>query len=105
MGNAYDTTMVATASHFGAVWFFLFNVVVTLVLLNVLLAVIMDVYTEVKGSVGSRAETIWSQSVEIWDRYQIQRQGGFNLVALRDILQPTVDKGVPEFAEETYVNT
>lgn len=50
------------------VWFWSFTWLVNLIMLNMLLAVIMDVYTEVKGSIGEHAETIFSQSIEIMDR-------------------------------------
>merc|ERR1719223_500516 len=35
----------------------------------------MDVYTEVKGSIGSNAETLWSQSQEIFQRWKAIRAG------------------------------
>ena len=38
-------------------------------MLNMLLAVIMDVYTQVRGSIGTSAETLWSQSEEILRRF------------------------------------
>merc|ERR1712048_351553 len=40
-----------------------------------LLAIIMDVYTEVKGSIGSKAETITSQTMEIFRRWNDVRVG------------------------------
>lgn len=49
-------------------WFGTFIWLVQLTMLNMLLAIVMDVYTEVKGSMGNRAETLWSQAVEIYQR-------------------------------------
>eukprot|EP00928_Gymnodinium_smaydae_P021197 TRINITY_DN18250_c0_g3_i1.p1 TRINITY_DN18250_c0_g3~~TRINITY_DN18250_c0_g3_i1.p1 ORF type:complete len:958 (-),score=117.64 TRINITY_DN18250_c0_g3_i1:466-3339(-) len=56
-------------------WFWCFVWLVNLVMLNMLLAIIMDVYTEVKGTVGSDAETVYSQSYEIYRRWRERRAG------------------------------
>ena len=31
-------------------------------MLNMLLAIVMDIYTEVRGSIGDNAETLWRQA-------------------------------------------
>jgi len=51
-------------------WFYSFNIFVVLLMLNMLLAIIMDTYTEVKGHVGADAETFWSQGREIYERWR-----------------------------------
>ena len=56
------------------IWFWTFTWLVVLVMLNMLLAIIMDVYTEVKGSMGN-AETLFSQTREIFSRWRDQRRG------------------------------
>jgi len=50
-------------------WFWSFIVVVQLIMLNMLLAIVMDVYMEVKGGISEDAETIWSQTDEIIRRF------------------------------------
>mmetsp|Transcript_67813 Transcript_67813/g.157430 ORF Transcript_67813/g.157430 Transcript_67813/m.157430 type:complete len:406 (-) Transcript_67813:313-1530(-) len=71
------------------VWFWLFMWLVNLVMLNMLLAIIMDVYTDVKGSVG-KAETLWTQSVEIFERWRAQRFGpNVSLQTVLKALDPT----------------
>merc|ERR1719487_1514337 len=56
------------------IWFWTFTILVLQVMLNMLLAVIMDVYTEVKSSIGE-AETLLSQSIEIFERFRARRRG------------------------------
>eukprot|EP00929_Paragymnodinium_shiwhaense_P090946 TRINITY_DN5101_c0_g1_i3.p1 TRINITY_DN5101_c0_g1~~TRINITY_DN5101_c0_g1_i3.p1 ORF type:complete len:857 (+),score=252.61 TRINITY_DN5101_c0_g1_i3:105-2675(+) len=48
----------------GFLWFFLFQVLLILLMLNMLMAIIMDVYTEVKADAAS-ATAIWDQGVEV----------------------------------------
>merc|ERR1719253_491967 len=57
------------------IWFWIFILLVNMVMLNMLLAVIMDVYTEVRGSIGSHAETLWSQAHEIFRRWRELKAG------------------------------
>merc|ERR1719408_140708 len=57
------------------VWFWIFMMLVNMVMLNMLLAVIMDVYTEVRGAIGSHAETLWSQTYEIYRRRRDLKAG------------------------------
>lgn len=56
-------------------WFWSFMCLVNLVMLNMLLAIVMDVYTEIRGAIGSRAETLWSQTWEIYRRNRDLRAG------------------------------
>merc|ERR1712079_664648 len=44
------------------IWFMSFTCLVNLVMLNLLLAIIIDVFTEVKGNIGNDAETLLSQA-------------------------------------------
>jgi len=57
------------------VWFWMFMWLINLVMLNMLLAIVMDVYTEVRGKIGSKAETLWSQSYEIYRRRRELKAG------------------------------
>jgi len=66
------------------VWFWCFQWVVNLVMLNMLLAIVMSVYSDVKASIG-KAETLWSQSLEIYRRTREVQLG--NAVPLRRVLQ------------------
>merc|ERR1712046_179079 len=43
-------------------WFWTFSMLVFLVMLNMLIALVMDMYTQVKGSIGEDAETLISQT-------------------------------------------
>uniref|UniRef100_A0A7S4VIU8 EF-hand domain-containing protein n=1 Tax=Alexandrium monilatum TaxID=311494 RepID=A0A7S4VIU8_9DINO len=66
-------------------WFWTFIWLVNLVMLNMLLAIIMDVYTDVKAGIGNSAETLWSQSIEIWRRWRDVSMG--RSVSLKKILK------------------
>mmetsp|Transcript_129847 Transcript_129847/g.289680 ORF Transcript_129847/g.289680 Transcript_129847/m.289680 type:complete len:1143 (+) Transcript_129847:49-3477(+) len=67
------------------IWFWSFMWIVNFIMLNMLLAIVMDVYTDVKGGIGSHAETLFSQSVEIFDRWRSTRNGTW--VPLSDVLE------------------
>lgn len=56
-------------------WYFGFTWLVNLVMLNMLLAIVMDVHTEVKGHISADAETMWSQTTEIVYRWNDIRAG------------------------------
>jgi len=58
-----------------AMWLSTFCLVNAVVLFNMLLAIIMDCYTQVKGSVGSSAETLTQQASETFRRWHGARQG------------------------------
>merc|ERR1719453_1524741 len=51
-----------------SLWFWSFTWLVNLIMLNMLLAIIMDIYTDVKGNIGHSAETMLSQAIEIIQR-------------------------------------
>jgi len=50
------------------IWFVTFMLLVNLIMLNMLIAIIMDVYAEVKSSLPADADTLWSQLYEVIDR-------------------------------------
>ncbi|CAE8725156.1 unnamed protein product, partial [Polarella glacialis] len=58
-----------------AIWFWCFIWLLNLVMFNMLLVMIMDVYTETRGSLGSNAETLWSQAYEIYRRWKELKAG------------------------------
>uniref|UniRef100_A0A7S1M1G8 Polycystin cation channel PKD1/PKD2 domain-containing protein n=1 Tax=Alexandrium catenella TaxID=2925 RepID=A0A7S1M1G8_ALECA len=71
-------------------WFWAFVWIVNMVMLNMLLAIIMDVYTDVKSGIGANAETLWSQSIEIWRRWRSVSSGRtVSLTKILSILDPT----------------
>merc|ERR1711920_245597 len=80
------------------IWFFSFICLVNLVMLNMLLAMIMDTYTQVKGSMGGDAETLWSQAVEICTRMLDQAKG--RKVSLQRILVGLDPAGLDAVSEE-----
>merc|ERR1719281_1506539 len=57
-----------------AAWVVLFSVVIGYIMLNMLLAIIMDTYMQVKGQVGN-AETLYSQAKETHRRYVQKLRG------------------------------
>merc|ERR1719253_1603769 len=88
------------------IWFWIFMMLVNMVMLNMLLAVIMDVYTEVRGAIGSHAETLWSQSWEIFRRRRELRLG--NRVSLEHVQHHIDPESGPHAGEEVHksnVNT
>eukprot|EP00929_Paragymnodinium_shiwhaense_P016744 TRINITY_DN12537_c0_g1_i1.p1 TRINITY_DN12537_c0_g1~~TRINITY_DN12537_c0_g1_i1.p1 ORF type:complete len:869 (+),score=205.13 TRINITY_DN12537_c0_g1_i1:156-2762(+) len=59
--SEYTTDMQYT----GFIWFFLFQVLLILLMMNMLMAIIMDQYTEVKANASS-AVPIWAQGWEVF---------------------------------------
>eukprot|EP00746_Dinoflagellata_sp_MGD_P048788 gnl/MRDRNA2_/MRDRNA2_221048_c0_seq1.p1 gnl/MRDRNA2_/MRDRNA2_221048_c0~~gnl/MRDRNA2_/MRDRNA2_221048_c0_seq1.p1 ORF type:complete len:305 (-),score=53.59 gnl/MRDRNA2_/MRDRNA2_221048_c0_seq1:91-885(-) len=55
-------------------WFWSFQILVVNIMFNMLLAVVIDAYSAVKASTVN-AETLWSQSYEIWTRYRGRAAG------------------------------
>merc|ERR1719321_2629992 len=62
MGDFDVDSMYAVDSMMAQLWFLLFNVIVLLILLNMLLAIVMETYSEVKGEQGSDTPTIVKQA-------------------------------------------
>lgn len=75
-----------------------------LIMLNMLLAIVMDFYTEVKASVGN-AETLYSQSMELWKRFKVERQKQrLPLSTVLWVLDPTdLDADDEEGEEEVFL--
>jgi len=85
LGDFDYHTLSQVGRSYATVWFTSFMVLLNLVMLNMLLAIIMDVYNTVKGSLDDDAETIVSQSYEIYRRWRQKRLG--QRVSLDYILQ------------------
>jgi len=62
MGDFDLQEMMAVDSTMAIIWFFGFQILVMLVLLNMLLAIVMDTYGSVKASEGDDVETVWAQA-------------------------------------------
>eukprot|EP00747_Dinoflagellata_sp_TGD_P184661 gnl/TRDRNA2_/TRDRNA2_40502_c0_seq1.p1 gnl/TRDRNA2_/TRDRNA2_40502_c0~~gnl/TRDRNA2_/TRDRNA2_40502_c0_seq1.p1 ORF type:complete len:829 (-),score=132.38 gnl/TRDRNA2_/TRDRNA2_40502_c0_seq1:39-2525(-) len=77
-----------------AIWFWAFTLLVLQILLNMLLAVIMDVYSAVKGSVDPDSETLVTQSIEIYERWRGVWRG--ELVPLSVLLEALKDEHTAE---------
>eukprot|EP00746_Dinoflagellata_sp_MGD_P032827 gnl/MRDRNA2_/MRDRNA2_178221_c0_seq1.p1 gnl/MRDRNA2_/MRDRNA2_178221_c0~~gnl/MRDRNA2_/MRDRNA2_178221_c0_seq1.p1 ORF type:complete len:319 (-),score=62.75 gnl/MRDRNA2_/MRDRNA2_178221_c0_seq1:1-936(-) len=97
--------MFAEARQMGAVWFWLFQAVLVLVMLNMLLAIIMDTYTEVKGA-SSYTETLPQQLFSLMKQRQLIRTGrGLHLktvdIKLEEIYGPITDRALSELSLET----
>eukprot|EP00931_Biecheleriopsis_adriatica_P090894 TRINITY_DN64801_c0_g1_i1.p1 TRINITY_DN64801_c0_g1~~TRINITY_DN64801_c0_g1_i1.p1 ORF type:complete len:902 (+),score=111.03 TRINITY_DN64801_c0_g1_i1:115-2820(+) len=59
----------------GAIWYWTFIWVMDMLLLNMLLAIVMDVYTECRGTLRHDAETIWSQAHQMYRRFRDKQLG------------------------------
>lgn len=57
------------------VWFWTFIIFVQLIMLNMLLAIVMDVYTQVKSGLEQNAPTIFSQVITIYRRWHEKKMG------------------------------
>merc|ERR1712008_384591 len=57
------------------IWFASFIWLLELVMFNMLLAIVMDFYTETRGTLGDNAETLWSQSWELYTRWKDVKSG------------------------------
>lgn len=75
-----------------AMWFVPFTVMLVMILLNMLVAIVMDAYYEVKGKAES-TDTLLRQGLKVWDRFRAKRRG-----ELVDI--PQIVKALVAAAEE-----
>merc|ERR1719424_1280699 len=57
------------------IWFWTFSIFVQLIMLNMLLAIVMDVYTDVKSGLAKNAPTIFSQVSLIYRRWHEKKLG------------------------------
>merc|ERR1719272_2896645 len=76
MGGDWDWDELSVVGRQTAgFWFWGFIWLVNLIMLNMLLAIVMDVYTQVKGTIPADAETMWSQVSEIAKRWLAIKRG------------------------------
>merc|ERR1719399_2360737 len=47
------------------VWFWTYNVIVVWIMFNMVVAILMDAYVEIKGHVGDHSDTLWSEAAEL----------------------------------------
>jgi len=59
-----------------AIWLWLFIIIVVLLMLNMVLAIVMDNYEEVKEATGY-AETLWEEGIQVWKRWVGKRRGTY----------------------------
>jgi len=86
-----------------SIWFWTFMILMSQVMLNMLLAVVMDAYTEVRGAIGSHAETLWSQASEIWRRYRELKAGKrISLDYVLSCIDPTTGSRYKHGDEKVY---
>jgi uncharacterized membrane protein SirB2 len=82
--------MIRVGRAEAVVWYISFQVVTVLIALNMLMAIIMDKYSEVKSNLPSDAETLWSQTYEIFYRWKEVKSGrALSLHRICKILDPT----------------
>merc|ERR1719421_2261034 len=56
-------------------WFWTYNFFVVWILFNMVIAIIMDAYVEVKSHVDGHSKTVWGQSLETVSRWRKKRRG------------------------------
>lgn len=82
-------TMKEVGFEEATIWFWTFNVLILHIMFNMLLSIIMDMYMQVKAQ-ATNTETIWSQMIEIHERWKLQRKGeSLSLQTVLDVLDPT----------------
>jgi len=74
MGDFNITEMYESGRFTTMIWFTSFMGLVNLVMLNMLLAIIMDTYAEVKGKI-SETKTLFQQAAEMYRRWAQKRRG------------------------------
>mmetsp|Transcript_12829 Transcript_12829/g.30724 ORF Transcript_12829/g.30724 Transcript_12829/m.30724 type:complete len:798 (-) Transcript_12829:128-2521(-) len=100
----WSVLVEARGGRFQGIAFVLaFTMLVSLVLINMLLAVIIDTYCEVKaelaGGGGAGPETLWSQSAEIYDRWRGRVRGErLGLSDVRDSVRALLEQGQDEIS-------
>jgi len=92
---------LSLAGHVPAgIYYWTFNILLVMIALNVLLAIILDGYTHIKAKIGDDAETLVSQSLEIYNRWiQVRRK---QLIAIEGVLQAFQDKEVERLKTEQF---
>mmetsp|Transcript_26638 Transcript_26638/g.68803 ORF Transcript_26638/g.68803 Transcript_26638/m.68803 type:complete len:407 (-) Transcript_26638:41-1261(-) len=79
-------------------YYWTFNVLLATIMLNMLLAIIMDTYSKVKDSIGDNAETLISQGHEIVNRYRLVKAG--NLVRMSKVYEVFCQLATEKLKEE-----
>eukprot|EP00746_Dinoflagellata_sp_MGD_P021411 gnl/MRDRNA2_/MRDRNA2_149963_c0_seq1.p1 gnl/MRDRNA2_/MRDRNA2_149963_c0~~gnl/MRDRNA2_/MRDRNA2_149963_c0_seq1.p1 ORF type:complete len:364 (+),score=62.09 gnl/MRDRNA2_/MRDRNA2_149963_c0_seq1:134-1093(+) len=74
LGDFDWSAMEEVGRPLAGAWFWCFQIFVVNVMFNMLIAILIDSYAVVKTSTVN-AETLWSQSNEIWRRYRGRVQG------------------------------
>eukprot|EP00746_Dinoflagellata_sp_MGD_P127331 gnl/MRDRNA2_/MRDRNA2_61929_c0_seq2.p1 gnl/MRDRNA2_/MRDRNA2_61929_c0~~gnl/MRDRNA2_/MRDRNA2_61929_c0_seq2.p1 ORF type:complete len:905 (+),score=115.22 gnl/MRDRNA2_/MRDRNA2_61929_c0_seq2:66-2717(+) len=105
MGEFEHGVLFAEAREFGSVWFWLFQVIMAMLLLNMLLAIIMDTYSEVKG-MSSNAETVADtifNMLQRWHRILLRERLPLNdiLNKMEEVYSEAWVKGSINFTIET----
>eukprot|EP00931_Biecheleriopsis_adriatica_P114245 TRINITY_DN8977_c0_g1_i4.p1 TRINITY_DN8977_c0_g1~~TRINITY_DN8977_c0_g1_i4.p1 ORF type:complete len:919 (+),score=118.65 TRINITY_DN8977_c0_g1_i4:57-2813(+) len=76
MVEGFDTSELSKMDRpVAALWGLIFTVLVQLLMLNMLMAIVLDIYGQVKSDVPPSAETFWSQAFEIFKRWNNKRLG------------------------------
>jgi len=75
MMGVFDWELIIIVGRLeGGFWFVTFMIMVSMLLLNMLLAIVMDAYSEVKATVGS-AETLGQEAMQVYLRSRGERKG------------------------------
>jgi len=79
------------------IWFITYMTFVLLIMLNMLLAIILERYSEVSELLSSRsdARTLWEQSIR-WTRRKIEMRGFIPLYRIRRLLENDLDPAHPD---------
>merc|ERR1719265_3074 len=90
-----------------SIWLWLYIIIIVLLMLNMIIAIIMDHYEEVKADAG-HAETLFEEALQMWTRWRGVRNGTY--VPLEKVLDSLYDemrrnkmanlKGVPKALED-----
>jgi len=74
MGDFDWEELLEVGRMFAGVWFLSFVVIIVLLMLNMLLAIVMDAYSEQKARLGE-AETLWQEFLQVFHRWRGERSG------------------------------
>lgn len=75
LGDFEWEAMKEVGSGLASAWFWAFQIFAVNIMFNMILAIIMDTYSEVKSRISLDAETLWSQSYSIWRRWRQKAKG------------------------------
>jgi hypothetical protein len=75
MGDVDWEQMEHVGRFYAYAWLSTFFIIIVLIMLNMLLAIIFETYSEVRTSIGGNAETLGSQMYEIYRRWKQRRAG------------------------------